>query len=120
MNHLYSYISHLGAGFDVILVETVGVGQSEYAVANIVDMFTLLVPPAGGDELQGIKRGIIEMVDLLVVTKADGDLEKAANYTQINYMSALKFMRLHQMLWRPKVFEKAENIFIVLLDTLTT
>jgi LAO/AO transport system kinase len=56
-------------GFDVVLVETVGVGQSEYAVADLVDMFVLLVAPGGGDDLQGIKKGIVEMADLLVVTK---------------------------------------------------
>ncbi|KAG7221941.1 hypothetical protein INR49_016967 [Caranx melampygus] len=63
-----------GAGYDIVLVETVGVGQSEFAVADMVDMFVLLIPPAGGDELQGIKRGIIERADLVVVTKSDGDL----------------------------------------------
>ncbi|KPP70840.1 methylmalonic aciduria type A protein, mitochondrial-like, partial [Scleropages formosus] len=63
-----------GAGYDTVLVETVGVGQSEFAVADMVDMFVLLIPPAGGDELQGIKRGIIERADMVVVTKADGEL----------------------------------------------
>ena len=62
------------AGFDVVLVETVGVGQSEVAVADMVDLFVLLASPAGGDDLQGIKRGIMELADLVVVTKADGDL----------------------------------------------
>ena len=62
------------AGFDVVLVETVGVGQSEVAVADLVDLFVLLASPGGGDELQGIKRGIMELADLVVVTKADGDL----------------------------------------------
>ena len=61
------------AGFDVILVETVGVGQSETAVADMTDMFLLLLLPAGGDELQGIKRGIMELADLVLVNKADGD-----------------------------------------------
>jgi LAO/AO transport system kinase len=95
-----------GAGFDIILVETVGVGQSEYAVANIVDMFSLLVSPAAGDELQGIKRGIIELADLVVVTKADSDFERSASYTQLNYTSALKCLRPRQALWKPKVREK--------------
>ena len=60
------------AGFEVVLVETVGVGQSETMVAEMVDMFVLLVPPAGGDELQGMKRGIVELSDLIIVNKADG------------------------------------------------
>ena len=66
------------AGFDLVLVETVGVGQSEVAVADLVDLFLLVASPAGGDELQGIKRGIMELADLIVVNKADGDLEPAA------------------------------------------
>ena len=66
------------AGFDVVLVETVGVGQSEVAVADMVDLFVLLVSPGGGDDLQGIKRGVMELADLVLVTKADGDLAKAA------------------------------------------
>jgi len=61
------------AGYDTILVETVGVGQSETAVEDMVDMFVLLVPPAGGDEIQGLKKGIVELVDLVIVTKDDGD-----------------------------------------------
>ena len=62
------------AGFDIVLVETVGVGQSETAVAEMVDLFVLLVSPGGGDDLQGIKRGVMELADLVLVTKADGDL----------------------------------------------
>ena len=61
-------------GYDVILVETVGVGQSEYAVVDMVDAFCLLLPPASGDELQGIKRGIVEQSDLVLINKSDGDL----------------------------------------------
>ena len=67
-------------GYDVVLVETVGVGQSEYEVRDMVDMFCLLLPPAGGDELQGIKRGIVEQSDLIVVNKCDGDLVPAARW----------------------------------------
>ena len=66
------------AGFDVVLIETVGVGQSETAVADMTDLFVLLQSPGGGDDLQGIKRGVMELADLLVVTKADGDLIPAA------------------------------------------
>ncbi|XP_007897407.2 methylmalonic aciduria type A protein, mitochondrial [Callorhinchus milii] len=92
-----------GAGYDVILIETVGVGQSEFAVADMVDMFVLLIPPAGGDELQGIKRGIIEMADLIVVTKADGDLVVPARRIQTEYTSALKFLHKSSKIWKPKV-----------------
>lgn len=81
------------AGFDVVLVETVGVGQSETAVADMVDMFVVLVSPGGGDELQGIKRGIMELADLVVVTKADGDLLQAANRASAEYRAALHLMR---------------------------
>jgi len=81
------------AGFDVVLVETVGVGQSETAVADMVDMFIVLVSPGGGDELQGIKRGIMELADLVVVTKADGDLMQAATRAAAEYKAALHLMR---------------------------
>lgn len=92
-----------GAGYDIVLVETVGVGQSEYAVADMVDMFVLLIPPAGGDELQGIKRGIIEMADLVVVTKSDGELLVPARRIQAEYTSALKLLRKKSKVWKPKV-----------------
>ncbi|CAI5784286.1 methylmalonic aciduria type A protein, mitochondrial isoform X1 [Podarcis lilfordi] len=92
-----------GGGYDIVLVETVGVGQSEFAVADMVDMFVLLLPPAGGDELQGIKRGIIEMADLVAVTKADGDLVVPARRIQAEYVSALKLLRKRSKVWSPKV-----------------
>lgn len=92
-----------GGGYDIILIETVGVGQSEFAVADMVDMFVLLLPPAGGDELQGIKRGIIEMADLVVITKSDGDLIVPARRIQAEYVSALKLLRRRSEVWRPKV-----------------
>ncbi|XP_067408047.1 methylmalonic aciduria type A protein, mitochondrial isoform X1 [Emydura macquarii macquarii] len=92
-----------GGGYDIVLVETVGVGQSEFAVADMVDMFVLLLPPAGGDELQGIKRGIIEMADLVAVTKADGDLVVPARRIQAEYVSAMKLLRKRSKNWRPKV-----------------
>lgn len=82
-----------GAGFDVILVETVGVGQSETLVAEMVDIFLLLLAPAGGDELQGVKRGIMEMADLILVNKADGDLLGAATRTCADYAGALRLLR---------------------------
>jgi LAO/AO transport system kinase len=81
------------AGFDVVFVETVGVGQSETAVADLVDLFLLLVAPGGGDDLQGIKRGIMELADVVVVNKADGDLADAAGRTAADYRNALDLMR---------------------------
>jgi LAO/AO transport system kinase len=81
------------AGFDVILIETVGVGQSETAVAEMVDCFVLLVAPGGGDELQGIKRGILELADLIVVNKADGDLRPAAERALADHRSVLQLLR---------------------------
>ncbi|TAD89206.1 MAG: methylmalonyl Co-A mutase-associated GTPase MeaB [Alphaproteobacteria bacterium] len=81
------------AGYDVVLVETVGVGQSETAVHGLVDLFCVLLPPAGGDELQGIKKGIIELADLLVVTKADGDTAAAAGRAVADYRAALHLLR---------------------------
>jgi LAO/AO transport system kinase len=81
------------AGFDVVLVETVGVGQSEIAVAGMVDLFVLLLAPGAGDELQGVKRGIVELADLLVVNKADGDLADLARHTAADYAHALHLVR---------------------------
>ncbi len=80
------------AGHDVVLVETVGSGQSDVAVAEMVDVFVLLVPPAGGDELQGIKRGIMELADVVVVTKADGDLAGPANRTAADHRHAVHLL----------------------------
>jgi LAO/AO transport system kinase len=77
------------AGFDVVLVETVGVGQSEATVAEMVDLFVLLLLPGGGDELQGIKRGILERADLIVINKADGPLKPVAERTRRDYAAAL-------------------------------
>ena len=82
-----------GAGFDVVLIETVGVGQSETMVAGMCDLFVLLLAPAGGDELQGVKRGIMEIADLILVNKADGALEPAAVRTVADYAGALRLMR---------------------------
>ena len=81
------------AGFDVVLVETVGVGQSETLVAGMTDLFVLLLAPGGGDELQGVKRGIMEMADLILVNKADGDLKPAAMRTVADYAGALRLLR---------------------------
>ncbi|MBV0911319.1 methylmalonyl Co-A mutase-associated GTPase MeaB [Anianabacter salinae] len=81
------------AGYDVILIETVGVGQSETMVADLSDIFVLLMAPAGGDELQGVKRGIMEIADLILVNKADGELAATARRTQADYRGALHLMR---------------------------
>ena len=81
------------AGFDTVLVETVGVGQAETAVAEIVDMFVLILPPAAGDELQGIKRGVVELADFVLVNKADGELAAAAHRSAADYASALRLLR---------------------------
>ena len=80
-------------GFDVVLVETVGVGQSETMVVDMTDIFLLLLAPAGGDELQGVKRGIMEVADLVIVNKADGDLAAQAERTRADYAGALHLMR---------------------------
>nr|XP_033795926.1 methylmalonic aciduria type A protein, mitochondrial isoform X2 [Geotrypetes seraphini]XP_033795928.1 methylmalonic aciduria type A protein, mitochondrial isoform X2 [Geotrypetes seraphini]XP_033795936.1 methylmalonic aciduria type A protein, mitochondrial isoform X2 [Geotrypetes seraphini]XP_033795943.1 methylmalonic aciduria type A protein, mitochondrial isoform X2 [Geotrypetes seraphini] len=112
-----------GGGYDVVLVETVGVGQSEFAVADMVDMFVLLLPPAGGDELQGIKRGIIEMADLVAVTKADGDLLVPARRLQAEYISAMKLLRKRSKIWKPQVLrisaKNGEGI-VEIWDKMTT
>ena len=81
------------AGFDTVLVETVGVGQAETAVAELVDMFVLIQPPAAGDELQGVKRGVIELADLVLVNKADGELAAAARRSAADYASAMRLLR---------------------------
>jgi len=82
-----------GAGFDVVLIETVGVGQSETMVGEMTDLFLLLMAPAGGDELQGVKRGIMEIADMIVVNKADGPLKETAMRTCADYAGALRLLR---------------------------
>ena len=91
------------AGFDVIVTETVGVGQSETAVADMVDCFLLVLAPGGGDELQGIKRGIIELADLVLINKADGELLPAARRAQADYQAALHLLRPATPGWTPEV-----------------
>lgn len=81
------------AGYDVIFVETVGVGQSETAVADMSDMFLLMLLPGAGDELQGLKRGVVEMADAILINKADGDMVEQANRTAADYRAALGFLR---------------------------
>ena len=96
------------AGFDVVLIETVGVGQSETVVAQMSDLFVLLLAPAGGDELQGVKRGIMEMADLILVNKADGDLKAQATRTCADYAGALRLLRKRPQ--DPEGFPKALTI----------
>ncbi|EMO52535.1 methylmalonyl Co-A mutase-associated GTPase MeaB [Leptospira noguchii] len=91
------------AGFDTIFVETVGVGQSETAVHSMVDLFLLLLIAGAGDELQGIKRGIMEMADLFAITKADGDNTTKAERTKIETQSAIHFFPKNENGWIPKV-----------------
>jgi len=91
------------AGYDMVIVETVGVGQSETAVADMTDMLILLLLPGGGDELQGIKRGIIERADLVVVNKADGDMAAAAGRMAGEYRSALRYLRRRSAAWEVPV-----------------
>ena len=102
------------AGFDVVLVETVGVGQSETMVAEICDLFILLLAPAGGDELQGVKRGIMEMADIILINKADGDLKAAATRTVADYAGALRLLRKRPQ--DPEGFPKALPVSAVTGD----
>ena len=91
------------AGFDVVVVETVGVGQSETAVADMTDIFLLMLLPGGGDELQGIKRGIVELADMIVVNKADGDMANAAGRSAADYRGALGFLHPRHADWKVPV-----------------
>jgi len=96
------------AGFDVVLIETVGVGQSETVVAELSDIFLLLLAPAGGDELQGVKRGIMEAADIILVNKADGELKPAAMRTCADYAGALRLLRRRPQ--DPDGFPKAMTV----------
>jgi LAO/AO transport system kinase len=91
------------AGFDVIIVETVGVGQSETKVADMTDMFLLLLLPGAGDELQGIKRGIVELADLILINKADDDLVKLAGQAAAEYRNALRLLHPRSPNWKVEV-----------------
>jgi LAO/AO transport system kinase len=91
------------AGFDVILIETVGVGQSEVAVANMVDTFVLLTLARTGDQLQGIKKGVLELADIVVVNKADGNHLTEARQAARELSSAIRLIYPREMLWRPPV-----------------
>src|SRR5437879_11327805 len=91
------------AGFDVVLVETVGIGQSETAVCDMTDFFLALMLPGAGDELQGIKKGLVELADLIAVNKADGDNVKRANQAAADYRSALHILNPRSQHWHPPV-----------------
>ncbi|MDO6798368.1 methylmalonyl Co-A mutase-associated GTPase MeaB [Shimia thalassica] len=106
------------AGFDVVLIETVGVGQSETVVAEMSDLFLLLLAPAGGDELQGVKRGIMEIADIILVNKADGDLKTAAMRTCADYSGALRLLRKRPQ--DPQGFPKAMTVSALQEDGLET
>jgi len=91
------------AGYDVVLVETVGIGQSEIAVHSMVDFFLVLVQPGAGDELQGLKKGVLELADALVVTKADGEQRASAERARAEHARALEILRAPSPSWRPRV-----------------
>jgi LAO/AO transport system kinase len=91
------------AGFDVVLVETVGIGQSETAVCDMTDFFLALMLPGGGDELQGIKKGLIELADMIAINKADGDNLARANITAGDYRGALHILTPRSEHWHPPV-----------------
>ena len=95
------------AGYDVVLVETVGVGQSETTVAEMVDFFLVLMLPGAGDELQGIKKGILELADMVAVNKADGDNTQRANAAAREYMAALHILTPASPNWSPPVVKCA-------------
>ena len=90
------------AGFDVVLVETVGVGQSEHQVGSMVDFFLMLLLPGGGDELQGIKKGILELADAIMINKADGESLSLARKTKLHYQSAMSLLVSNDF-WKPEV-----------------
>ncbi len=91
------------AGYDVIMVETVGIGQSETAVADMTDFFLVLMLPGAGDELQGLKKGIVELADMIAVNKADGDNIKRAKLAAAEYRAALNILTPHSPTWSPPV-----------------
>jgi LAO/AO transport system kinase len=91
------------AGYDVVLVETVGIGQSEIAVHSMVDFFLVLVQPGAGDELQGLKKGVLELADALVVNKADGEQRASAERARSEHARALALLRAPSPSWKPRV-----------------
>ncbi|MGK0414066.1 MAG: LAO/AO transport system kinase, partial [Polaribacter sp.] len=110
------------AGFDTVIIETVGVGQSETVVHSMVDFFLLLKLAGAGDELQGIKRGIIEMADAIVINKADGENEKNAKIAKVEFNRALHLYPLKESKWQPKVLTASalKNMGIDKIETMIT
>ena len=119
------------ASYELVLVESVGLGQSEVEIAESVDMLILIVPPGGGDELQGVKKGIMEVSDMLIVNKADGTLLPAARHTASDYRGAVQFLRPRTPGWKTpvlltsaytgegvdKVWNKIQEFRILLMET---
>lgn len=93
------------AGYDVIFVETVGIGQAEAMVSQMTDLSILMLLPGGGDDLQGIKRGVMELADIVVINKADGDLQKQATLSETDVRHALEFMQPRHRGWKPCVLK---------------
>lgn len=93
------------ADFELIFIETVGSGQSGVEIADLVDMIWLVITPGGGDELQGIKRGIMELADLVLINKADGPLEEAAKRTRVDYQRALDLLGRRNEFWQPQALQ---------------
>jgi LAO/AO transport system kinase len=91
------------AGYDVVLIETVGIGQSEISVRSMVDLFAVLLQPGAGDQLQGIKKGVLEFADTLVVNKGDGEQRAIAERTRMDHEQALQLLRSTSAVWRPPV-----------------
>ncbi len=102
------------AGYDVVFIETIGVGQSETAVYSMIDFFLLILISGAGDELQGIKRGIMEMADMVAINKADGTNVERANLAKAQYSSALQLFPIPESKWKPRVltFSAIENLRI--------
>jgi LAO/AO transport system kinase len=95
------------AGHDVVIVETVGIGQSETAVAGMVDVFVVLMLPGAGDELQGIKKGVLEIADIITINKADGDNARAARKAAAHYRAALDILAPTSTVWNPPVLTQS-------------
>ncbi len=111
------------AGYDVVLIETVGIGQSEVSVSSMVDFFAVLLLPGGGDELQGIKKGVLELADALVINKADGPTRQVAERTRQDYQNALGLIRPTSASWQPQALlasavegEGVQALWAVILD----
>lgn len=109
-----------GGGYDIVLVETVGLGQSEVTVDSCVDMLWLVVPPGGGDELQGVKKGIVEVADVILVNKADGHLATAARHAAAEYSRALQLVRWKHGSWQPVVHQVSAVSGLGLPEALAT